>query len=48
MLRAICLCFYYANSYPELSHGVDVLGFQKGVVVAVHQTFPMDHSCIVH
>lgn len=25
-----------------------MLGFQKGVVIAVHQTFPMDYSCIVH
>lgn len=36
------------ESYPELSHGVDVLGFQKGVVVAVHQTLAVDYSCIVH
>lgn len=40
--------FYIQTAYPELSHGVDVLGFEKGVIVAVHQTFPMDYSCIVH
>lgn len=43
--HAKCLDF---ESYPELSQGVDVLGFQKGVVVTVHQTFTMHYSCIVH
>lgn len=48
ILYANCLCFNFCKSYPELSHGVDVLGFEEGVIIAVHQTFPMDYSCIVH
>lgn len=35
-------------AYPELPECVDVLRFQKGIVVTVHQTFPMNHCCIVH
>lgn len=35
-------------SHPELSQGVYVLGFEQGIVVAVHQALPMDHSSIVH
>ena len=60
MMRIICeeefpyICMWAASalhfckSYPELSHGVDMLRFQKGVVIAVHQTFAVDHSCVVH
>lgn len=35
-------------SHPELSQGVYVLGFEQGIIVAVHQALPMDHSSIVH
>lgn len=35
-------------AYPELPECVDVLRFQKGIVVTVHQTFPVNHRCIVH
>lgn len=35
-------------AYPELAKCVDVLRFQKGIVITVHQTFPMNHCCIVH
>lgn len=34
--------------YPELAQGVDVLGLEKGIIVAVHQALPVDHSGVVH
>lgn len=34
--------------YPELAQSVDVLGFKESIVVAVHQTLPVDHGGIVH
>lgn len=36
------------SPYPELAQGVDVLGLEEGIVVAVHQALPMDHSSVVH
>lgn len=41
-------CSNSCKSHPELSHGVDVLRFEKGVIVAVHQALPVDDSCVVH
>ena len=35
-------------TYPELAQGVDVLGLEEGVIVAVHQALPMDHGGVVH
>lgn len=48
ILQANNLCFDLWNAYPELSQGVDMLSFQKSIVIAVHQTFTMHYSCIVH
>lgn len=42
------LCYNVIKSYPELPHGVDVLGFQKSIIIAVHQTLAMDDCCVVH
>lgn len=36
------------SPYPELAQGVDMLGLQEGIIVAVHQALPMDHGGVVH
>lgn len=36
------------HPYPELAQGVDVLGLEECIIVAVHQALPVDHSGIVH
>lgn len=35
-------------THPELAQGVDVLGFEQRIIVAVHQALAMHHGCIVH
>lgn len=36
------------SPYPELAQGVDVLGLEKGVVVAVHEALSVHHGSVVH
>lgn len=38
----------WQGPYPELAQGVDVLGLEQRVVVAVHQTLAVDHRRVVH
>ena len=38
----------WRSPHPELAQGVDVLGLEEGVVVAVHQALPVDHGSVVH
>lgn len=47
-LHCLWLALGQKNPYPELAQGVDMLGLEEGIIVTVHQAFPMDHSGIVH